>query len=198
MFAILASKLKPFYFFSPCFPLYVASLEEPAHKPILITDKLKYLAGETIRANCTTPKAFPAPNITWFINEQMVNDTIYNRIMPTTFRDIDGLETVNSKLEFSSKPSYYKDGKMTLKCVANQFGIYKQRTEQKLEDDSPQLAHVLSPSTTLSHRHKFVSSALVGGLSRLLSTNPVAVFGGDSRQKRDMTKKEVKDSPKLV
>lgn len=71
--------------------------------------------------------------------------------MPTTFRDIDGLETVNSKLEFSSKPSYYKDGKMTLKCVANQFGIYKQRTEQKLEDDSPQLAHVLSPSTTLSH-----------------------------------------------
>lgn len=49
---------------------YVAEL--PSENPSVYTEKNKYSLGEKIRANCTSPPSFPAVNLTWFINGQMV------------------------------------------------------------------------------------------------------------------------------
>lgn len=131
----------------------VIVIEEPKKPPLLWTDKFKYSAGETIKVNCTIYSAFPAPHITWYINQQHVNSSIYVKISYNIIKETDGLETVSSRLETSASPKYFKEGKMKVKCQANQFDLYTRSTEVDLEDDTPQLAHVLSPSSTLSHDH---------------------------------------------
>ncbi len=80
-----------------------------------------------------------------------VNESIYIKINSRTIKDSDNFETVKSKLEFTAKPKHFKDGKMRLKCQASQFNLYSGSSEIELEDDTPQLAHVLSPSSTLSN-----------------------------------------------
>lgn len=46
--------------------------EEPEAVPELSLEKSKYTLGERIRANCSSSAAFPAANLTFFINSVQV------------------------------------------------------------------------------------------------------------------------------
>lgn len=46
--------------------------EEPDMPPTMRSKKLKYSKDEQIKINCTSSKAFPATNLTWFINDKKV------------------------------------------------------------------------------------------------------------------------------
>lgn len=48
--------------------------EKPEAGPALHAEKMKYSGGEIIKANCTSRRAFPAANLTWFINDQKVTE----------------------------------------------------------------------------------------------------------------------------
>ncbi|GLH00979.1 Uncharacterized protein GBIM_07226, partial [Gryllus bimaculatus] len=43
-------------------------VELPTEKPVVWVEKLKYSQGERIRANCSAPAAYPAVNLTWYLN----------------------------------------------------------------------------------------------------------------------------------
>lgn len=57
------------------------------------------------------------------------------------------LQNTTSKLELLATSDVFSKGKLTLACEATQFSLYRKRTEIKLSEDAPQLAHVLSPTT---------------------------------------------------
>nr|CAD7257960.1 unnamed protein product [Timema shepardi] len=48
--------------------LSLYSGQAPPEDPVIAVDKLRYSAGERIRANCTARSSYPAANITWFVN----------------------------------------------------------------------------------------------------------------------------------
>lgn len=50
-----------------------AIAEEPQAAPLLLAGKLKYSKDEPVRINCTSYSAFPATNLTWFINDKKVS-----------------------------------------------------------------------------------------------------------------------------
>lgn len=60
------------YLWSIDFNLYFFS-EPPLIGPNVTTDRMTYVGGDHIRANCTSPPSLPAANITWYVNEQMVS-----------------------------------------------------------------------------------------------------------------------------
>jgi hypothetical protein len=47
--------------------------EEPQTPPLMIAGKLKYSKDESVSINCTSYSAFPATNLTWFINDKKVS-----------------------------------------------------------------------------------------------------------------------------
>lgn len=82
-----------------------------------------------------------------YLFHEQVNDSYLTTITYTIFKEADGLETIKSKLEVYAKTKLFKEGKMRLKCLANQYDLYSESVELEVEDDTPQLAHVLSPSS---------------------------------------------------
>lgn len=46
--------------------------EEPDTPPVMRSRKLKYSKDEQVKINCTSSNAFPATNLTWFINDKKV------------------------------------------------------------------------------------------------------------------------------
>ncbi|XP_065219491.1 uncharacterized protein LOC135844993 [Planococcus citri] len=129
----------------------VVVIEEPKSKPILTIEKSKYSINELVRVNCTSYNGYPAPNITWFINSVQMNDAHSPTISHAILKEANGLETIKSRLEIYAKSKHFKEGKMRIKCLANQYDLYQDTAVIEVEDDRPQLAPVLSPSSMPSH-----------------------------------------------
>lgn len=55
-------------------------IDVPEEEPVVTVDRLRYSAGDRIRANCSSSLSYPAANITWFVNEQKVNNVIFIRV----------------------------------------------------------------------------------------------------------------------
>lgn len=55
-------------------------VDVPEEEPVVAVDRLRYSAGDHIRANCSSSLSYPAANITWFVNEQKVNNFIFIRM----------------------------------------------------------------------------------------------------------------------
>jgi hypothetical protein len=51
--------------------------EEPQTPPLMFAGKLKYIKDEPVKINCTSYSAFPATNLTWFINDKKVSEKNY-------------------------------------------------------------------------------------------------------------------------
>uniref|UniRef100_T1HBE4 Ig-like domain-containing protein n=1 Tax=Rhodnius prolixus TaxID=13249 RepID=T1HBE4_RHOPR len=47
---------------------HLVVVEEPREQPVIRVEKIKYVLGERIRANCTSRFGFPAANLTFYIN----------------------------------------------------------------------------------------------------------------------------------
>lgn len=51
----------------------ISFAEEPQSAPLMFAGKLKYIKDEPVTINCTSYSAFPATNLTWFINDKKVS-----------------------------------------------------------------------------------------------------------------------------
>lgn len=76
-----------------------------------------------------------------------MNDLHSPTISYNLTKEANGLETSRSRLEIYAKAKYFKEGKMRIKCQANQYDLYQDSSQVEVEDDRPQLAPVLSPSS---------------------------------------------------
>lgn len=65
--------------------------------------------------------------------------------------ELGSLETSTSHLEIMSPSTsgVFIDGKLKLLCEATLFTIYKRTIQIEILDDTPQLAHVLSPTPSV-------------------------------------------------
>ncbi|XP_073984408.1 uncharacterized protein isoform X2 [Rhodnius prolixus] len=111
--------------------------EEPASLPDLSVEKGKYSLGEKIRANCTSQGGYPPANLTWYINGKEVKEWVGTIVV-----EVPGM----SEVEFEARSSLFRDGKLRLRCLATQFTLYRQSAEIDLQEDIPQLAHVMGPT----------------------------------------------------
>lgn len=68
------------------------SLEEPKSPPLMLAGKLKYIKDEPVKINCTSYSAFPATNLTWFINDKKVSKP----------------NTISTYIIFFKRRSYFK------------------------------------------------------------------------------------------
>lgn len=61
------------YKYFSCYVIIVFA-EEPQTQPLMFAGKLKYIKDEPVKINCTSYSAFPATNLTWFINDKKVSE----------------------------------------------------------------------------------------------------------------------------
>jgi len=139
---------------------YITIIEEPQTPPLMFAGKLKYIKDEPVKINCTSYSAFPATNLTWYINDKKVtNLTKYAKTTAWVTAEDDGLQTSRSRLELSTHAAYFPGGRMTVRCESNQFLLYKKYSVIELMDDSPRLAQMISPTTVLRSGGPQASSA---------------------------------------
>lgn len=77
------------------------------------------------------------------------------KITSSVIPEAESLESARSILEITnpSLSGVFADGKLKLSCEATQFSIYMQSLEIEIVDDTPQLAHVLSPTPSLGEHY---------------------------------------------
>lgn len=78
--------------------------------------------------------------------------------------EADSLESRKSVLEITnlSIKGAFSDGKLKLSCEATLFSTYRKSTDIEIVDDTPQLAHVLSPTPSLGN---FTNSFFIVSIS---------------------------------
>ncbi|XP_065170552.1 cell adhesion molecule 1-like [Atheta coriaria] len=101
----------------------------PNAPPTLITEKAFYMAGDELRANCTTLPSRPAATISYFINNNAVCQTC------ETKKHADGeLLWSELSLDLPIFPSHFDNGgRLVLRCEAQILGMYNQSAELRLD-----------------------------------------------------------------
>ncbi|KAB0804631.1 hypothetical protein PPYR_01601 [Photinus pyralis] len=125
----------------------------PDDGPVLTTQLQKVAPGAKIKANCTSPPAYPAVNITWFVNDVEVISKFGIHIQRFTERynlAIPQLETVHSVIAIKAVPDIFKNGKLKLRCLATMFTLYRRTEELEVQEDAPLLALIMVPTTQSS------------------------------------------------
>ncbi|KAK7572151.1 hypothetical protein V9T40_014623 [Parthenolecanium corni] len=123
-------------------------VESPRDSPRIFAKKKNFSQSGKIEASCVSTKSYPATNLTWYINGRRAQNDTFKKITNLIELELGSLETSKSKLEITS-PSLggvFVDGKLKLLCQATLFSIYNGTNEIEIVDDTPQLAHVLSPT----------------------------------------------------
>ncbi|XP_050680125.1 uncharacterized protein LOC126976023 [Leptidea sinapis] len=91
----------------------------PTSNLILKADKDRYQPGELLRANCTSPPARPAANLTIFVNEEPVRAT------ETSLHPSDsGLFTTKVNVELKVTPHLFPSGRMRVACYATMYNVF--------------------------------------------------------------------------
>ncbi|XKL59495.1 hypothetical protein PGB90_000511 [Kerria lacca] len=138
-------------------------VESPQEPPKIFTEKIKFSHNEIIKASCTSTKSYPATNLTWYINGYRAQSDTFKKITNSILPELGSLETSTSHLEIMSPSTsgVFIDGKLKLLCEATLFTIYKRTIQIEILDDTPQLAHVLSPTPSVANRHRTLSRTIV-------------------------------------
>ncbi|XP_015913453.1 cell adhesion molecule 2-like [Parasteatoda tepidariorum] len=87
----------------------------PSDGPILMTEKSEYELGDNISILCNSGKSKPAPELKWYINDQLAPSELSDQ---ETVVYPDQLESTSLALRFRFKPDVLHNGKVILKCVA--------------------------------------------------------------------------------
>ncbi|XP_018328873.1 uncharacterized protein LOC108739465 isoform X2 [Agrilus planipennis] len=117
----------------------------PNGAPVVRVDKSKLEQGGPLIAECTAPPAYPAPNLTWFVNDQKVPGSTSTSIRI----DKDLLETATGKLELTGAGGTWV--LVRLKCEASVFRLYRASSIEvsvKPESPKPQPASILLMEST--------------------------------------------------
>lgn len=87
----------------------------PSDGPILFEEKSDYELGDNVSILCNSGKAKPAPELKWYINDQLANFTLSDQ---ETVVYPDQMESSRLALHFRLQPDVLHNGRVMLKCVA--------------------------------------------------------------------------------
>lgn len=133
----------------------------PKHRPTIQGIKPRYRAGDTLRANCTSPGSRPAANLTWVLNGQQV-DTRHVKVYRVVREPSGELETSTTILELPLQSHHFnRQGRLKLKCTASLHSLYWQTTEKSAEEERPR-THLMHNDVIESNdvRHNFQSELI--------------------------------------
>ncbi|XP_014285939.3 uncharacterized protein [Halyomorpha halys] len=116
---------------------------EPQRGPEIQLEKTKYTPGERLRANCSSSPAFPAANLTFYLNGAKVERSDRNRLWWYLKSEERGLESSRLELE-----TIFPGGNLQLSCRSVQFSLYSRTVHVDLTEDAPLIAHVLGPTSS--------------------------------------------------
>ncbi|CAH0723523.1 unnamed protein product, partial [Brenthis ino] len=111
---------------SPSFATQIATkfidvIALPTTLPVLVTDKDRYQPGEILRANCTSPPARPATNLTVFVNEETISAS------ETSLHPSDsGLLIAKVNVELKVTPELFPGGRLRVSCYSTLYDVYNQ------------------------------------------------------------------------
>ncbi|XP_076330228.1 uncharacterized protein LOC143235866 [Tachypleus tridentatus] len=84
--------------------------------PRINGQKSTYRLGESVVANCTSPKVKEAPKLRWFLNENEVLPEYVTRY--PLVEHPDGLESTLLGIHFNVREHHFRNGEMRLNCTA--------------------------------------------------------------------------------
>lgn len=87
----------------------------PSDGPVLLEEKSDYELGDNVSILCNSGKAKPAPELKWYINDQLAPSELSDQ---ETVVYPDQLESSRLALRFRLQPDVLHNGKVRLKCVA--------------------------------------------------------------------------------
>ncbi|XP_046674894.1 uncharacterized protein LOC124363678 [Homalodisca vitripennis] len=116
---------------------YMHVVNELLEEPVIRLEKNSYSAGDTLRANCSSPPSSPPANVTWYLNGEEEEASSLQHHGNTS----DTVTTASLTVELSA--ARFPGGKLRLRCVADLFSISRTVRELWLDEDRPRLASVL-------------------------------------------------------
>ncbi|GJQ73278.1 hypothetical protein Trydic_g13650 [Trypoxylus dichotomus] len=95
----------------------------PTQKPILSNIDGSYFVGDILSVVCDSPPSDPPQQLTWYINDQQVPDTILRDVKPSAAPNPHGLQVKSLQLRFVIESQHSKSGSIVLKCVSAFPGV---------------------------------------------------------------------------
>ncbi|KAG8191437.1 hypothetical protein JTE90_020689 [Oedothorax gibbosus] len=89
----------------------------PSDGPVLSEDQSSYELGDNVSILCNSGKARPAPDLKWYINDQLA-DSSSSSPMQLVRHEESGLESTVLALRFRLRPEVLQQGRVVLKCIA--------------------------------------------------------------------------------
>ncbi|XP_077518533.1 basal cell adhesion molecule-like [Amblyomma americanum] len=128
--------------------LTVSELREM--RPHINTDRDTYQAGDTVRLNCTSSRARPAPKLALFIDDRLVDDT---EAQATVETHRDGFQAANLETRLVVANLHARGGAVRVKCHANFTGLYEAMGQKSIPVVA-QRSGVYSPPQQRQHQHQ--------------------------------------------
>ncbi|XP_068229242.1 uncharacterized protein [Palaemon carinicauda] len=116
-------------------------VDPPDSKPAITGIKTQYKLRDIVDVNCTSFNAKPAPEITFYIDNELAEPAWVMSYPPVN--DTNGLMNVTKRLKFELHPNIKTTGKMLLKCTSSSH-LYWQSSDKVINIDLPYYYPVMS------------------------------------------------------
>lgn len=155
-------------------------VELPSSPIVLSVEPSSVEIGSKVKAECYSPGSDPAANLTWFINDEPIieeNESVFFVAEDSSTDEALGLHSKRSKIEVTTNRSHFPSGRMTLRCDASVYDVWRSTKEAVVAEIVPNLqtAPALG-STFLSRRSNENSSGNhTGPLFQMNSSSTVNI-----------------------
>ncbi|XP_018316330.1 neural cell adhesion molecule L1 isoform X1 [Mycetomoellerius zeteki] len=128
-------------------------VDAPKTGPAIRTEKERIAVGETLRANCTSGKSRPAPDVTWKLNgETITKDSGLYKIQHYQTSHDNVTQSVTSFIEFRVTNSMFRKGYLHLRCTVFISDVYRKSADIEITEDTPRIASITGESPPFGHR----------------------------------------------
>ncbi|XP_018048516.1 PREDICTED: uncharacterized protein LOC108687327 [Atta colombica] len=128
-------------------------VDAPKTDPTIRTEKERIAVGEMLRANCTSGKSRPAPDVTWKLNSDAIpkDNGLYKiRHFQTSHDNV--TQSITSLIEFRVINSMFRKGYLHLRCTVFISDVYRKSTDMNISEDTPRIASITGESPPFGHR----------------------------------------------
>ncbi|KYN11282.1 hypothetical protein ALC57_16572 [Trachymyrmex cornetzi] len=142
----------------------------PKTGPAIRTEKERIAVGEMLRANCTSDKSRPAPDVTWKLNGETIpkDSGLYGKIRHFQTSHDNVTQSITSLVEFRVTNSMFRKGYLHLRCTVFISDVYRKSADIEISEDTPRIASITGESPPFGHRKK--KSVVAGKFNPYRST----------------------------
>ncbi|XP_018341810.1 PREDICTED: uncharacterized protein LOC108748265 isoform X2 [Trachymyrmex septentrionalis] len=128
-------------------------VDAPKTGPAIRTEKERIAVGEMLRANCTSGKSRPAPDVTWKLNgEAIPKDSGLYKIRHFQTSHDNVTQSITSLIEFRVTNSMFRKGYLHLRCTVFISDVYRKSADIEISEDTPRIASITGESPPFGHR----------------------------------------------